>query len=316
MRVLVGEDSFHERTALHSPNGAVYELRRNLKKAMYGCVYLGVELDLIHTSPLVYSHCPSFPKKVAIKVVEKRRLFTAAATGSQEDPLKEISVAQYLEDDAHPNLMGQLESISDNTHYYIVMNFSGGGELFDVLDSMHHFSEPQARHYFSQILAGLSHLHSNGVCHRDLSLENALVSEDGLICQIIDFGMSLRFAVNEDGVVLPFPPLGACGKRYYMAPEVFANEAPFSGPLADVWSLGVVLFIMVVGAPPVEFASRGDERFCTLAAGGMRAMVASWGVSNVSEAAFDLLEKILRVDPAERLSLADIRAHPWMQVPH
>lgn len=316
VNVLVRESTLQERTALHSSTGAVYELCRKLKTANYGCVCLGIQLNHISmrtsSSPLMYSRASPGcdPKKVAIKVVEKR---LCAESRSQEDPLKEMAVGQFLEDSPHPNLMGQLECISDTTHYYIVMEFSGGGELYDWVDRAHHFSETQARHFFSQIVAGLDHLHSTGVCHRDMSLENALVADDGHTCHIIDFGMSLRFSRNEHGDPLPFAPQGACGKKYYMAPEVLANAEPFVGPLADVWALGVMLFIMLVGAPPVGSACPSDARFCCLAGGQMRAMVASWGVTYVSDPALDLLEGILRVDPAERLSLTDISAHSWMQ---
>ena len=309
MLILVEENVFQERTALHSSNGAVYALQRNLKKAIYGCVYLGVELECISTVPLIYSWTQ---RKVAVKIIDKAKV---EARRSQEDPLKEMSVAQYLADSPHPHLMGQLESISDNTHYYIVMEFSGGGELFDMLDREKHFSERLTRHYFTQIVAGLEHLHSMGVCHRDMSLENMLVSEDSLSCQIIDFGMSLRFACDNEGNPLPFSPLGACGKKYYMSPEVLADDEDFVGPLVDVWALGVMLFILLVGAPPVRFASPLCERFCRVAAGDLRGMVAGWGVTYVSDQAFDLLERILRVNPAERLSLAEIRAHPWMMHP-
>lgn len=310
VRVHVGENRFEDRRALHSPNGAVYEFRRNMKKAIYGCVYLAVQLKEASVTPLLYARSE---KKVAVKVVDRQK---AAARTCQEDPLKEISVAQFLGTNPHPHIMDQLETIADDIHLFIVMEFSAGGELYDLLDNARHFSESLARQCFSQVAAGLEHLHEMGVCHRDLSLENILAGEvrqDGSHdCKIIDFGMSLRFAKDKDGRALPFPPLGPCGKRYYMAPEVLANRDPFIGPVADIWALGVMLFILLVGAPPVESASPLHDRFCRIAAGEMRDMVAEWGVTYVSDQALDLLEGILRVDPNERLSLADIKAHAWM----
>jgi serine/threonine protein kinase len=143
-------------------------------------------------------------------------------------------------------------------------------------------------------------------------LENVLLSRDGQTCKIIDYGMSLRFARDPTGAAMAFPPQGVCGKKYYIAPEVMQNTDPFHGHLADIWALGVVLFLLVVGAPPVEFASPACDRFLRVAAGEMWDMVGEWGVTYVSPQARDLISLILRVDPANRPSLQDIQAHPWM----
>lgn len=306
------KESISKRLVLHSSGGNTYELRRNMKKAIYGCVFLGVELEEMSHDPLVYTSRSE--KKVAIKVVEKERL---AVSNCQEDPLKEMAVAQYLSSRPHPNIMEQLESIQDDSYFYIVMPFSCGGELFDVLDRASHFSEDRARQCFRQVLEAVEYLHSMGVVHRDISLENVLIDKmdaNGVwVCKVIDFGMSLRFKFDENSAkVLPFPPLGPCGKRYYMAPEVLANRDAFDGTLADIWALGVLLFILVVGAPPVDCASPLHDRFCRIASGQMKEMVAEWRVNYVSNEAMDLMQLILQVDPMNRPSLADIKDHPWM----
>jgi serine/threonine protein kinase len=297
-----------EVVALHSPGGAVYEFRRPLKNAIYGKVYVGNELELMGAT---YTRGAAL---VAIKVIEKRLL---ATTVSHEDPLKEMSVAQYLTEEdgtVHPNVMGQVEVISDETRYYIVMEFCGGGELFDVLGNQSHsrFPEGQARLYFQQLVSGVQHLHLNDVVHGDLSLENVLVTSDGFGCKIIDYGMSQRFARDENGNVMLFPPLGVRSKPYYRAPETHANQNPFLGPAADVWSLGVMLFMMIVGARPVDFPSAGCPRFCAVARGVMWDMVAGWGVTHLSVDVKDLITKMLCINPFERITLDEVREHPWM----
>ena len=234
-----------------------------------------------------------------------------AAVNGQENPVKEMAVASFLSDNPHPNVMGHLECLTDSSHYYIVMEFFGGGEVFDMLTSECHFSEPLARQYFTQLVNGVEYLHNHDVYHRDLSLENVLVSQDRQLVKIIDFGMSLRFARDADGNPLPFPPIPSCGKEYYAAPEVIANVS-YAGPEADVWALGVMLFLMVVGAPPVSRAWRYCARYRKVVEGRMREMISKWGVTHVSDDVLDLIELILKEDPSDRLSLEKIKSHTWM----
>jgi len=245
---------------------------------------------------------------VAVKIISRAKLAQLSGQ-TQEDPIKEISALQFVGNN-HPNVMGQIECISDQNHLYSVMNFSNGGELYDLVDANGKLTEVQARHYFAQMLDGLEYLQSIGVCHRDMSLENMLVTRDGN-CKIIDFGMSLRCPVDDEGNFLPLLPQGACGKRNYISPESLANSAPFVGPLVDVWALGVILFILLTGVPPVETSSPLDPRFRLICSGGLRQMLLQWNI-HISEEAMDLLQRILQGTPSDRLTIPDIRAHPWM----
>lgn len=302
LQVQVGAN-IQERTCIVSASGAVFELGRMLKEAIYGQVHSGCTLELVEEGLYRRSN-----RLVAVKIISRARLAQLQGT-TQEDPIKEIAALQFVENN-HPNVMGQIECISDVNHFYSVMNFSNGGELYDLVDVNGKLTEVQARHYFAQMLDGLEYLQSIGVCHRDMSLENMLVTRDGN-CKIIDMGMCLRCPVSEDGTFLPIPPQGACGKRNYISPESLANTDPFIGPLVDIWALGVILFILLTGVPPVETSSQLDPRFRLIVSGGLRQMLLQWNI-HISEEAMDLLQKILQGNPSDRLTIPEMKAHPWM----
>lgn len=170
-------------------------------------------------------------------------------------------------------------------------------------------------------LQGLHHLQTLGVCHRDLSLENIMVHNEN--CLIIDMGMCLRVPYNDptrQGAIADVTrgttrrlmrPQGVCGKHNYMSPEVFANTDAFDGFAIDVWAAGVILYIMLTGFPPYDQASRTDQRFDLIINGSLARQLKSWDI-NLSEDAEDLLQNMLQLNPGERLSLAEVMAHPWV----
>jgi len=140
---------------------------------------------------------------------------------------------------------------------------------------------------------------------------------------VIDLGMCIRIPYNapdgSDGVfdastgsirklVLP---QGQCGKPNYITPEILRNTEPFDGFAVDVWAVGIVLFIMLVGLPPFEWASPDDPRFRLICRGGLDQLLEQWR-RPISYPAMDLLQNILREDPRERLSLFQILQHPWV----
>lgn len=159
-----------------------------------------------------------------------------------------------------------------------------------------------------------------GVCHRDMSLENLMVDEYQRTV-IIDLGMCLRvpFAANNGGITdvsagtlrLLIKPLIPCGKPNYISPEVYRSREPFDGFGIDLWGLGVILFIMLIGLPPWECATEADPRYRLVMEGGLERMLHSWE-RPVSPAALDLLQRMLNRDPRQRLSLIEIRDHAWV----
>mmetsp|Transcript_15814 Transcript_15814/g.29370 ORF Transcript_15814/g.29370 Transcript_15814/m.29370 type:complete len:226 (+) Transcript_15814:76-753(+) len=208
------------------------------------------------------------------------------------------------------------------------MPYCSGGDLFGVVVKFAEESngeigmpEPVARYWFRQILWGLHHLQSVGVCHRDLSLENVLVDCEN--CLIIDMGMCLRVPYNDParhGNITDvtrgagrrlMKPQGVCGKHNYMSPEIFSNTSPFDGFAIDLWAAGVILYIMLTGFPPYDQANRTDQRFDLIVNGNLVRQLRSWQI-NLSEDAGDLLQSMLQLDPRDRLTLAEVMAHPWV----
>lgn len=138
---------------------------------------------------------------------------------------------------------------------------------------------------------------------------------------IIDLGMCLRVPFGaEDASIVDvtkgtlrrlMKPQGQCGKPNYISPEVGLNTEAFDGFAIDVWACGVILFIMLVGLPPFEFASKDDPRYRMITRGGLMTMLTQWNRA-ISVEAGDLLQKMLREDPRERLSLMEVMDHPWV----
>jgi serine/threonine protein kinase len=108
-------------------------------------------------------------------------------------------------------------------------------------------------------------------------------------------------------------PQGLCGKPNYISPEILANSEPFDGFAVDIWAAGIVLFIMLVGLPPFELASRDDPRFRLICRGGLGQLVEHWQ-RPISQDAIDLLQNMLQEDPRDRLSLFQVMDHPWCRV--
>jgi serine/threonine protein kinase len=160
-----------------------------------------------------------------------------------------------------------------------------------------------------------------GVCHRDLSLENVLVDEQN--CVIIDMGMCLRIpydnGTSESEIVdviagkrrRLMKPQGVCGKHNYMSPEVYNNVDNFDGFAIDLWAAGVILYIMLTGFPPYDQASLTDERFKLIIHGQLVQQLNHWDIFPSAEAG-DLLQRMLRLHPRDRLTLAQIMSHPWV----
>ncbi|KAE8877133.1 hypothetical protein PF007_g29696 [Phytophthora fragariae] len=155
----------------------------------------------------------------------------------------------------------------------------------------------------TQIFHGVDYLHRVlGIAHRDLSLENVLL-RDGE-CKISDFGLSVAATARCKARV---------GKAYYMAPEVVAGKT-YDPVKADIWSLGIMWFILLTGSPLVSIASERNKAFVAVAQCGVTAVFESWKVSNkLSAEVMDLIAKMLSVNPAERISLDMIFEHPCLQ---
>jgi serine/threonine protein kinase len=153
-----------------------------------------------------------------------------------------------------------------------------------------------------------------------MSLENILIDEYTKSL-VIDLGMCLRVPYGSNGTVSDVSggglrrlmgPLIPCGKPNYISPEILTSEGPFDGFAIDIWACGVILFIMLVGLPPWEFARPEDPRYKMVAQKGKLAkMLNSWQ-KPVSPEAADLLQRMLSENPRDRLTLMEIKDHPWV----
>lgn len=207
----------------------------------------------------------------AIKIVPKRtynrrmrdqKMKTAGGVSSgtdskdssnREDPIKngtdsalnpygierEIVIMKLI---SHPNVMGLLEVWENKSELYLVLEYVDGGELFDYLVSKGKLSEPEAVHYFTQIIQGVSYCHSFNICHRDLKPENLLLDKKNKVIKIADFGMAALELPNK---LLET----SCGSPHYASPEIVMGK-PYHGGPSDVWSCGIILFALLTGHLP------------------------------------------------------------------
>ena len=206
----------------------------------------------------------------------------------------------------HPNIIKFHETYIDYRYVHIVMELCDGGELFEKIVEMHKFTEAQAASLMNRILSAVKHLHEHGICHRDLKPENFLFSDTSPDPEIklIDFGLSKRFgAIQEQQPAEKMHTI--VGTPYYVAPEVLRGNYDFA---CDVWSLGVILYIMLCGYPPFE-GDNNKEIFKRVLQQKLEFDPEDW--TQISDEAKDLITKMLVKDPTKRISIMEAYNHPW-----
>eukprot|EP01065_Artemidia_motanka_P004259 TRINITY_DN12038_c0_g1_i1.p1 TRINITY_DN12038_c0_g1~~TRINITY_DN12038_c0_g1_i1.p1 ORF type:complete len:491 (+),score=154.67 TRINITY_DN12038_c0_g1_i1:93-1475(+) len=233
----------------------------------------------------------------AVKLIDRQKM----KEQQMEEQLRcEIAILKLLKFDFVVQLR---EVLVSQKHIYMVLELVNGGELFDRIAPPRgsRFEEPVARRYFQQIILGLSYCHSKGVAHRDLKPENLLLdSKDNI--KITDFGLSKMQEVGEDKMLST-----TCGTPHYVAPEII-SEKPYSGFVADVWSCGVILFVMLAAYLPFE-DPQINGLFNKIERGEYRTP------RHFSEEVKTTISKLLQVDPAQRLTLDGLLTEdPWTTV--
>ncbi|XP_050358375.1 serine/threonine-protein kinase par-1 isoform X1 [Nymphalis io] len=228
--------------------------------------------------------------KVAIKIIDKSRL--------DEDNLKktfrEIAIMKRLQ---HPHIV-RLYQVMESSHtLYLVTEYAPNGEIFDHLVSKGRMPESEAARAFAQMVAAVGYCHANGVVHRDLKAENLLLDKDMNI-KLADFGFSNEYTA---GAALST----WCGSPPYAAPELFEGRH-YDGPKADIWSLGVVLYVLVCGALPFDGSTLSELRSVVLS-GKFRIPYF------MSQECEQLIRHMLVVEPERRLSLRGVARHRWLQ---
>lgn len=219
---------------------------------------------------------------------------------------KEIEILERLDD---PTIIRMIEifekKFRGKQRVYIVMELVKGGELFDKIVEQKNFSEKQAREVMRTLLSALVYAKSVGIVHRDLKPENILVAEDGTI-KIADWGLSKLYIPDGEGAVDLMTTM--CGTPGYVAPEVLEQKG--YGFSCDVWSAGIILYVMLCGFLPFQSTDR-NRLFKKIKKGEYKMPSPYW--DNVSAEAKDLVAKMLVVDVNKRMTADECLKHPWMK---
>ncbi|ETI55714.1 CAMK protein kinase [Phytophthora nicotianae P10297] len=272
--------------------------RRKIGDAMYGEV---LEYELLQHQPNERS-CV-----VAVKSINLSYAITARSRTQADrvldDPNQECRVAKLLaRTSGHRNVVKSFFQFQKNDSLYLVSEFCADGDLHTHLAKTGAVDEQFSIHIMAQIFDGVNFLHRNlNIAHRDLSLENVLMNNGE--CKISDFGLSVEATSRCFDRV---------GKDYYMAPEVVARNE-YDPVKADVWSLGIIWFVLVTGSPLITIASQDNKAFLAMKECGVMSVFESWKVTTrLSAPVMDLISRMLKVDPAERIALDEILQHPCL----
>lgn len=263
-----------------------YELGRALGEGTFGKVKYAVDSES--------------QEAVAIKILDKEKI-QKQNMGNQIK--KEISIMKMVK---HKYVVQMVEVLASKTKIFIVLELVTGGELFDKIVQIGKFNEEQARFYFNQLVEGVEFCHKSGVCHRDLKPENLLLDEHGNL-KISDFGLSSLYIGDADGGTNRTELLHTtCGTPNYVAPEVLA-DCGYDGKKADVWSCGVILYVLLAGFLPFD-ESTIVQLFAKIQAAEFT--YPSW----FSQEVRSLLDQMIIADPKNRLNLTQVRSEAWCLV--
>ncbi|KAK7882564.1 hypothetical protein WMY93_028738 [Mugilogobius chulae] len=227
--------------------------------------------------------------EVAIKIIDKTQLDAV----NLEKIYREVQIMKMLD---HPHIIKLYQVMETKNMLYLVTEYAKNGEIFDYLAKHGRLSEPDARRKFWQILSAVEYCHNRNIVHRDLKAENLLL--DGhMNIKIADFGFGNFFQPGE-------PLTTWCGSPPYAAPEVFEGQQ-YEGPQLDIWSMGVVLYVLVCGALPFDGP--------TLPVLRQRVLEGRFRIPYfMTEDCEHLIRRMLVLDPSKRLSVAQIKEHKWM----
>ncbi|KAF3447983.1 hypothetical protein FNV43_RR08690 [Rhamnella rubrinervis] len=230
---------------------------------------------------------------VAIKIIDKEKVLKV---GMIDQIKREISVMRLIR---HPNVVELYEVMATKTKIYFVMEYAKGGELFNKV-AKGKLKEDVARKFFQQLISAVDYCHSRGVFHRDLKPENLLLDENGNL-KVSDFGLSaLAESKRQDGLLHT-----TCGTPAYVAPEVI-NRKGYDGAKADIWSCGVILYVLLAGYLPFH-DSNLMEMYRKIGKGDFK--FPNWFAPEVRR----LVSKMLDPIPNTRISMAKIMENSWFK---
>ena len=252
---------------------------------------------------------------VAIKSFNKSNL------NSNSENMKKIKYETNLMKKLnHPNITKILELFEDKEYILIIMEYINGGNLFSFLKKHRKVSEKTAKLLYRQIILGIKYMHQQGIVHRDIKLENILIDLNNNI-KICDFGIGRVLSSPEQ------PLFDQCGTPMYIAPEILlcSKEKGYKGFPVDIWSSGIVLYILLSGTLPFSFknssSSLSESNESNLSEDNNNNTELQYSIinkepkeiENISKEAEDLLKKILKKNPEKRITCEEILNHPWMK---
>ncbi|CAL9137370.1 unnamed protein product [Musa hybrid cultivar] len=259
-----------------------YRIGKKLGQGQFGTTYLCVDKN--------------DGKEYACKSIPKRKLL---CRDDYEDVWREIQIMHHLSE--HPNVVRIKGTYEDTLFVHLVMELCAGGELFDRIIQKGHYSERKAAQLIKTIVGVVEACHSLGVMHRDLKPENFLFAsaDEDAALKATDFGLSVFYKPGDtfSDVV---------GSPYYVAPEVLRK---LYGPEADVWSAGVILYILLSGVPPFWAESEAGI-FRHILQGRLDFESEPW--PGISDSAKDLIRNMLNRDPKKRFTAHQVLCHPWI----
>ncbi|WJX96879.1 Calcium-dependent protein kinase 15 [Trifolium repens] len=260
-----------------------YTLGKELGRGQFGITYFCTE----NSTGLNY----------ACKSILKRKLVSKA---DREDIKREIQILQHLS--GQPNIVEFKGAFEDRFSVHLVMELCAGGELFDKIIAQGHYSERAAASICRDVVNVVHICHFMGVLHRDLKPENFLLSskDAGAALKATDFGLSVFI---EEGKVYR----DMVGSAYYVAPEVLRRSY---GKEIDIWSAGIILYILLSGVPPF-WAETEKGIFNAILEGELDFVSEPW--PSISDSAKDLVRKMLTQDPKKRITSTQVLEHPWMR---
>ncbi|XP_064603204.1 calcium/calmodulin-dependent protein kinase type II delta chain-like isoform X3 [Liolophura sinensis] len=260
----------------------IYELKEELGKGAFSIVRRCVQ--------------KSTGLEFAAKIINTKKL----STRDLQKLEREARICRLLK---HPNIVRLHDSIQDEGFHYLVFDLVTGGELFEDIVAREFYSEADASHCMQQILESVNYCHQHGIVHRDLKPENLLLASKakGAAVKLADFGLAIEVQGDQQAW------FGFAGTPGYLSPEVLRRD-PYGKPV-DIWACGVILYILLVGYPP--FWDEDQHRlYAQIKAGAYDYPSPEW--DTVTPDAKNLINSMLTVNPAKRITASEALRHPWI----
>uniref|UniRef100_A0A669C6K3 calcium/calmodulin-dependent protein kinase n=1 Tax=Oreochromis niloticus TaxID=8128 RepID=A0A669C6K3_ORENI len=235
-------------------------------------------------------------QEYAAKIINTKKL----SARDHQKLEREARICRLLK---HPNIVRLHDSISEEGFHYLVFDLVTGGELFEDIVAREYYSEADASHCISQILESVNHIHQHDIVHRDLKPENLLLASKmkGAAVKLADFGLAIEVQGDQQAW------FGFAGTPGYLSPEVLRKD-PYGKPV-DIWACGVILYILLVGYPPFWDEDQ-HKLYQQIKAGAYDFPSPEW--DTVTPEAKNLINQMLTINPAKRITAEQALKHPWI----